>query len=884
MDKTSTLSSHDYGAWTRTSPYNLHHSTSPFAFPDPHSRPQTSLLLSAVSGVSSSSLFGYMRPDFVSSETHSPRLGASPVEEGGLRFTRKRTLSWADIISPGSARFDLPARLMSPPVFKKAPTDALELKRKQEKAQELRDSLLVDKTARLRSKAERAQARKMVLLEQQKILRESIEEKQAKAEKLRELFLKSIQDKAKEESQKLDEIAYISAQNIENRKIEVAQRHLDSEARRQEIEEERQRKLSGTAALQEAANGRRKQQEAERLAKLARDEGKKREMEARRERERRENLERKVAVREEKMRRMAEMKSLKMAEEEEMRRELHAKLRTKLERGSHRHTLLIQAKQAKAAAANQNARAVARMAQIARRTPELFGRSFGEEVACGEEEEEGGREGRESTLQKSTHILLLSCASEANKEHLLISPDALALDVSELLVRLLVGLSGVEGANHEGMILTASVLDLVRILVRFEEGVGGEVERGKEDVVSYLLCIDVMDKIRDVFMSVHGPLTEAQLPIIIFLQRCLAFVEAICVVRRPDSTPITTPQRDPMSLAVVAAMRKCDFLDVLVTLMAALVLSTARTKDGGGGGAAGGGGLSFGGGGGETGVSEGVVEVSLGAFRVFNLVCGLDLRMVQSVLASETIQFQFFHLAVFWIQTWTSWTRDNISKAPTPPPPTSESTTTPSTPPFPRHTHLLHELLLLLGHACLDSPSNQSILRFVTGPPNETSSGAEGGGGATVLIQMIVTALPFRYFCLPALREVVFLTIAVGCDGDAGNVAVVNEEMDLGMVVGWLRGLLLVCREEGVGGGGEVAVAAEGGGGAGMEADGRRRRMAGEEEEDMMVDVGDDGEDAMEVGRMAMVRRVRAERRLPVERWEEVASALEQAMGSGVER
>jgi hypothetical protein len=52
------------------------------------------------------------------------------------------------------------------------------------KAQELRESLLNDKTTKLKSKSEKVQAVRQNQIEQAKILKDIIDEKQAKAEKV----------------------------------------------------------------------------------------------------------------------------------------------------------------------------------------------------------------------------------------------------------------------------------------------------------------------------------------------------------------------------------------------------------------------------------------------------------------------------------------------------------------------------------------------------------------------------------------------------------------------------------------------------------------------------------------------------------------------------
>ncbi|KAJ3358574.1 hypothetical protein HDU91_005170, partial [Kappamyces sp. JEL0680] len=162
-----------------------------------------------------------------------------------------------------------PKRLLSPP-FERKTTDLDEIKAKQEKAQEIRDLIA---SAKLKKQMEKEEHRKQ--------LRESIDEKLSKAEKLRTEHLRNIQNKAKVEEMKRDEVQQLTQQlfdptcsddRIQNKKIEVETRLQESELRKSEIDDEKLRKSSGVLALQEAATKRRNELVQQKLEKIAKKE------------------------------------------------------------------------------------------------------------------------------------------------------------------------------------------------------------------------------------------------------------------------------------------------------------------------------------------------------------------------------------------------------------------------------------------------------------------------------------------------------------------------------------------------------------------------------------------------------------------------------------
>ncbi|KAJ3041445.1 hypothetical protein HDV00_009426 [Rhizophlyctis rosea] len=258
-----------------------------------------------------------------------------------------------------------PVRLMSPPISRKTPSpESWELK--QAKARELRASLQQSKAEKLKSNAEKFHAarerKERSELEQLNSLKVSLEEKQARAEKKREMHLRAIQDRAKDEEKKVDEISFIQNFSVENKRLDTRQRFRDFALRLTHLELERIRKSEESAAMQEAATERRRLQEAARAERVKRDEERMKEAERKREDERRERERVGREKEEEKARRLEALKNTRQAEEDEMRRELE----TKLLKSSQRKDEQMRAVKERAAAANQNAKMVASRVHAAR--------------------------------------------------------------------------------------------------------------------------------------------------------------------------------------------------------------------------------------------------------------------------------------------------------------------------------------------------------------------------------------------------------------------------------------------------------------------------------------------------------------------------------------
>ncbi|KXS11624.1 hypothetical protein M427DRAFT_425221 [Gonapodya prolifera JEL478] len=204
-----------------------------------------------------------------------------------------------------------------------------DLERKQQKAQELREGRLQSKTERIRAKystAEKSKARIQSDLDAHlNQLRQQMEERQAKAEKLKQSLIEDIRQRSFNESSKTEEVLQATMQSAETKKIEIKQKEDELEERLKELEDERQRKMAEARALQEAASERRKEMEEERRVRLEKEHERKKELEVRRQEERRLRETQRQAEKEAKARRIEEFSRSQESKEKERQRELQEK-------------------------------------------------------------------------------------------------------------------------------------------------------------------------------------------------------------------------------------------------------------------------------------------------------------------------------------------------------------------------------------------------------------------------------------------------------------------------------------------------------------------------------------------------------------------------------
>lgn len=168
---------------------------------------------------------------------------------------------------PGRAQ-ELHQKLSSPSRRRSLHESLKKYQVKQDRAQDMRETLSKEKTLRLQvllARVEDVKSAKQKLIEEKRL---RMEEKLQRYAENRSQYLKDKVRKAHDEEEKLKEIAFIKELEAQNKRLDLLELHKEQEGRLQDLEQERQKRLEEKAAKEAAVERRRLELAKERQKRL----------------------------------------------------------------------------------------------------------------------------------------------------------------------------------------------------------------------------------------------------------------------------------------------------------------------------------------------------------------------------------------------------------------------------------------------------------------------------------------------------------------------------------------------------------------------------------------------------------------------------------------
>lgn len=168
---------------------------------------------------------------------------------------------------PGRAQ-ELHQKLSSPSRRRSLHESLKKYQVKQDRAQDMRETLTKEKTLKLQvllARVEDVKAAKQKLIEEKRL---RMEEKLQRYAENRTQYLKDKIRKAHDEEEKLKEIAFIKELEAQNKRLDLMEMHKEQEGRLQDLEQERQKKVEEKAAKEAAVERRRLELAKERQKRL----------------------------------------------------------------------------------------------------------------------------------------------------------------------------------------------------------------------------------------------------------------------------------------------------------------------------------------------------------------------------------------------------------------------------------------------------------------------------------------------------------------------------------------------------------------------------------------------------------------------------------------
>ncbi|XP_076781440.1 S phase cyclin A-associated protein in the endoplasmic reticulum isoform X4 [Arvicanthis niloticus] len=239
-----------------------------------------------------------------------------------------------------------------------------------------------------------------------------------------------------------------------------------------------------------------------------------------------------------------------------------------------------------------------------------------------------------------------------------------------------------------------------------------------QDLISYVVNMGLIDRLRGCFLSVQGPVDENP-KMATFLQHAAGFLRGMCMlcfaVTGRSYSIFDNNHQDPTGLT--AALQATDLAGVLHMLYCILfhgTISDASTSP-------------------KESYTQNTIQVAIQSLRFFNSFAVLNLSAFQSIVGAEGLSLAFRHMA--------SSLLGHCSQV------SCES--------------LLHEVIVCVGYFTVNHPDNQMIV--------------QSGRHPTVLQKLC--QLPFQYFSDPRLIKVLFPSLIAACHNNHQNKLILEQEM-----------------------------------------------------------------------------------------------------------
>ncbi|KAK7009489.1 S phase cyclin A-associated protein in the endoplasmic reticulum-like isoform X1 [Biomphalaria glabrata] len=258
-------------------------------------------------------------------------------------------------------------------------------------------------------------------------------------------------------------------------------------------------------------------------------------------------------------------------------------------------------------------------------------------------------------------------------------------------------------------------------------GTGDAFANRGNDLISYIISVGVMDKLRNYCSAVRGPV-DGDKNSADFLLHSLGLLVAMTKFMSKRNANVFEKKRPEDPTQLISTFEVTELVGIVSLLYGMLLHSGApsRSLDN----------L-------PRELAPQTVSIILAGLRMLNHLAVLDLQMLQSTLGEEGLSLEFRHIVSYLI-----WYCSHV---------TSEE--------------LLHEVVLCVGYFTVLHPDNQVII--------------QSGQPPTVLQQLC--SLPFQYFSDPRLVAVLLPSLICCCYNNNSNRDILEQELSCALLANFVE-------------------------------------------------------------------------------------------------